>query len=354
MKIFGTLMAFCLVSLFGTFAFGQETVKPTDNSVKTTTKKAAGDDAENPKIIELNDKNTSIAEVPKNSTERYRIGFQDTLEITVYRHEELSGTVNVNPDGTINLFRLEKPIVAVCKTENELRNEIAAAYRENYLRDPFVNVRAVDQKSQSFAVMGAVQKPGTFYVNRRIRLLELLAYAGGPNDDAGQKLIVARTGSSTACSNDSTVANYDENADMTLLDFKIKDVKEGKQNLWMQPGDIVSVLDVDVAYVVGNVNKAQEIKLKEPITLSQAIAKAEGVKDTTDKESVIILRRKPDSFDREELIYNLKDIEQQKISDPILQPNDIVAVSKDKTKVVIKGFMDILKSGLPTLFYRIF
>lgn len=353
MKILGTIMTFCLVCVFGTFAAGQVVVKPADNTVKTT-KKIDKDDAENPKIIELNDKNTSVAEVPKNSTERYRIGFQDTLEITVYNHEKLSGQFSVNPDGTIKLFRLDKPIIAVCKTENELREEIAAAYRENYLRDPYVNVRAVDQKSQSFAVIGAVQKPGTFYVNRRIRLLELLAYAGGPNDDAGQKLIVARTGSSSACRDDSTVAAYDADADMTLLDFKIKDIKEGKQNLWMQPGDIVSVLDVDVAYVVGNVNSAQEIKLREPITLSQAIAKAEGVKDTTDKASVTILRRKEDSFDREELVYNLKDIEQQKISDPILQPNDIVAVSKDKTKVAIKGLMDVLKSGLPTIFYRIF
>ena len=117
-----------------------------------------------------------------------------------------------------------------------------------------------------------------------------------------------------------------------MLDFNIKDVKEGKKNLWMEPGDIVSVLDVDVAYVVGNVKKAQEIKLREPITLSQAIAKAEGVKDTTDKERIVILRRKADSLDREEMVFNLKDIEQQKISDPVLQPNDIIAVSKDKNE----------------------
>ncbi len=361
MKIHGILMTLCLVLAAGSVVIGQETVKPTDNSVSVpgvppkitknddTTKQITVDEEKN------NDDLTATSSTQttdnKDTKDRYRIGYQDTLDVTIYRHPELSGQVNVNPDGTINLFRLEKPIIALCKTENELKNEIADAYRKDYLRDPFVNVRAVDQKSQSFAVIGSVEKPGTFYVNRKIRLLELLAYAGGPNDDAGQRLIVARTGSPSTCREDVAVQiNQDEQ--ISLLDYKIKDILESKENLWMQPGDIVSVLDADVVYVVGNVNKRQTLKLKEPITLSQAIAAAEGVKDTTDKSSVKILRRKPDSLDREELVFNLKDIENQKIVDPELEPNDIVAVSKDSKKLIIKGFVDAIKSGIPTLFYR--
>ena len=49
--------------------------------------------------------------------ERYRIGSQDQLEIQVFRHPELTQRVNVNTNGTINLFRLKDPIIAVCKTE---------------------------------------------------------------------------------------------------------------------------------------------------------------------------------------------------------------------------------------------
>lgn len=358
MKILGILITFCLVFALGTFAFGQETVKPADNSVKVpgksvreTEKKAVEDEADKTAVVDTKDTQPDTAKTSDGQNDRYRIGYQDTLEIIIYRHPELSGAVNVNPDGTINLFRLEKPIIAVCKTENQLRNEIAAAYRENYLRDPYVNVRAVDQKSQSFAVLGSVEKPGTFYVNRRIRLLELLAFAGGPSKDAGQTLIVARTGSLSTCRDDSSATTgNDEN--VALLYYKISDITESKENLWMQPGDIVSVKDADVVYVVGNVNKPQEIKLKEPITLSQAIAAAQGTKSSTDKKNVRILRRKPDSFDREELSFNLQDIESQKVSDPVLEPNDIVAVSKDQQKVIVKGIFDIIKTGVPSLFYR--
>lgn len=347
------MMTSCLVFAFCVFAIGQETVKPSDNSVKISgkeaDKKVKNDNPEKTEVVSDKGQETASAKTPEKENDRYRIGYQDTLEITVYRHPELSGQVNVNPDGTINLFRLEKPIVAVCKTEDQLRNEIAAAYRKDYLRDPFVNVRAVDQKSQSFAVIGSVEKPGTFYVNRRIRLLELLAYAGGPNKDAGQKLIVARTGSLSTCRDDSS-KNVSED-DISLLEYKITDITESKQNLWMQPGDIVSVMDAEVVYVVGNVNKPQEMKLKEPITLSQAIAAAEGTKATTDKKNVRILRRKQDSFDREELFFNLQDIESQKISDPILEPNDIVAVSKDQKKVIMRGVFDIFKTIVPAFPY---
>ena len=107
------------------------------------------------------------------------------------RHPELSVVTTINADGTIRLPRLDNSIPAVCKTEQELKEAIENAYRENYLRDPFVNVRAVEQKSQAFAVIGEVEKPGSFYVNRDIRLLELLAYAGGPTKDAGSSVIVA-------------------------------------------------------------------------------------------------------------------------------------------------------------------
>src|SRR5260221_13856816 len=78
--------------------------------------------------------------------DRYRIGFQDVLDIQVFKHPELSQRAPVSPNGTIVLFRLERPVVAVCKTERELATDIANAYKEKYLRDPQVNVVVAEQK----------------------------------------------------------------------------------------------------------------------------------------------------------------------------------------------------------------
>ena len=302
----------------------------------------------------------AVAQTPVTATgglsgigtdERYRIGFQDQLDIQVFRHPELSQRVNVNSNGTINLFRLPVPILAVCKTERELANDIAAAYEKDYLRNPEVTVAAAVQQSRSFAVIGAVDKPGNYFINRKIRLLELLAQAGGPTKDAGTRIIVARTGSTSNCKLNETDEPV---ADVALMNFKINDVMQGKEDLVMRPGDIVSLLKADIVYVYGNVNKQGQIEIREPITLTQAIASAEGLKEASAKGKIRVLRQKPGSpQERDELVFDLGAINKNRAPDPFLEPNDVVAVSEDKTKSILNSLGRTFTSGIPSLFYRI-
>jgi polysaccharide export outer membrane protein len=289
---------------------------------------------------------------PGDGNERYRIGFQDTLEIQVFRHPELNRRSTVNPDGTINLFRLDKPILAVCKTETELARDIEKAYEEDYLRNPEVNVVAVEQKSQAVAVIGAVKTPGQFFMNRKVQLLQLLAFAGGPDMQyVGSRLLVARRGSTSDCKVDATQAS--DPSDMQLFDFKLSDLQEGKATLWMQPGDIVSVLKADQVYVYGNVNKQGVVIMREPITLTQAIASAEGFKSATQMDNIRVVRQKPGTNEHAETTYNFKEIASGKAPDPILQPNDIVAVSQDKTQSILNSIGKSLTNGIPSIFYRV-
>jgi polysaccharide export outer membrane protein len=283
--------------------------------------------------------------------ERYRIGFEDRLDVTVFRHPELSGRVAVNPNGTINLFRLTEPIIAICKTEREVADAIAAAYKKDYLRDPQVTVLAAEQRSRAFNVIGAVEKPGKYMIGRRVRLLELLSEAGGPSKEAGTRVLVARLGSTSTCRMGEDSASNPE--DLELLDFKLKDILEAKENLVMRPGDVVSVMDADVVYVYGNVNKQGQVQIKEPLTLTQALASAEGLKSASDRGKVKVLRQKPGSTDRDEFVYNLDDITKRKVPDPFLEPNDVVAVNTDKTKEIFQSIGRSLTNGIPSLFYRV-
>lgn len=283
--------------------------------------------------------------------ERYRIGFEDRLEVQVFRHPELAQRVAVNPNGTINLFRVPTPIQAVCKTERELANDIADAYRKDYLKDPQVNVIATEQRSRAFNVIGAVEKPGKYMIGRRVRLLELLSEAGGPSKEAGNRVLVARMGSTSNCKlNDEPDSNTDE---IVLLDFRLKDVLEAKQNLVMRPGDVVSVMDADVVYVYGNVNKQGQVEIKEPLTLTQALASAEGLKAASDKGKIRVLRQRPGSMERDEFIYDLDAITKRKSQDPFLEPNDVVAVGVDKTKDILNSIGRSLTNGIPSIFYRV-
>jgi polysaccharide export outer membrane protein len=306
----------------------------------------------------------AVAQIPSNGeptaspasgglttqNERYRIGFQDVLDIQVFRHSDLSQRVSVSPNGTIVLFRLDHPIVAVCKTERELATDIENAYKESYLKDPRVNVGVAEQRSQSVAIIGAVEKPGNYFINRRYHLLEMLAMAGGPNKESGTRLLIARTGSTSNCREKGDDTNGDQ---VTVTDLKIRDIQEGKQTYWMQPGDVVSVLDADIVYVYGNVNKQGAVKVREPITLTQAIVSAEGLKPAAKKSSIRVLRQDLGGGDRQELIFDLNQIDKGKIKDPFLQPGDIVAVSEDQTRKILMGIAGALKSTLPGAVYRL-
>lgn len=283
--------------------------------------------------------------------DRYRIGYQDILSIQVDRHPDLNQSVPVGPNGTINLFRLERPLVAVCKTELELAADIAAAYKENYLRNPLIKVAVTEQRSQPVIIIGFVEKPATYYLNRRIHLLELLGMAGGPNKDAGTRLFVSRQGSASVCREPETAAVDQET--VSVSEFKVRDVLSGKQTFWMQPGDVVSVLDSDLIYVYGNVNKQGAFKTREPITLTQAIVSAEGLKGAAKKDKIRVLRQIEGSSEREEFIYDLGLIQKRKVKDPILEPNDIVAVSEDKAKSILMGFVESIKGTIPNAIYRI-
>ncbi|HLA95682.1 MAG TPA: polysaccharide biosynthesis/export family protein [Pyrinomonadaceae bacterium] len=296
--------------------------------------------------------NAVQAQLPVQSdAERYRIGFQDRLAIQVFRHPELSQTIDVNPNGTINLFRLAEPVSAVCKTERQLADDIATAYRQDYLRNPEVNVVVTEQRSRAFAVIGAVDKPANYMINRRVKLLELLAYAGGPTREAGSRLIVARTGSTSSCKQGEQAAS--DPVDFVRIDYKLKDVLEGKENPEMRPGDIVSVLESDSVYVYGNVVRQGQVKFKEPITLMQAISSAEGVKSAANKDKVRVFRQKVGSADRDEFIYDLGKIAKREAQDPYLEPNDVIAVSEDQAKSIFQSIGRSLTGGLPSLFYRI-
>lgn len=343
------LAAFCAVIFlngicaFGVFGQGNTTPRPTE--IKPS-------EIKSPQPAVINGETATAEQLtPKQRNEKYRIGFQDTIEVQVFRHPELSQVVNVSPDGTILMPRIDRPISAVCQTERELGETIGTLYK-SYLRNPFVNVRAVEQRSQPFAVIGAVEKPGSFFLNRRIRLLELLAFAGGPKvEKAGAKIQVARIGNVSGCEEKgNSVEGKDE---ITFYGYKINDVMKGDVNPWMEPGDIVSVLEAEEAYVVGNVIKPTKFSLKETVTLSQAIAIGGGLAPEAKTDKVTIQRQDPNSAVKTETVYALKDILSKKIPDPVLQANDIVTVPKDNVKSFRNQLIKTLSGGISGLFYRL-
>jgi protein involved in polysaccharide export with SLBB domain len=78
--------------------------------------------------------------------------------------------------------------------------------------------------------------------------------------------------------------------------------------------------------VVGSVIRPSSIPLKEPLTVSRAIAMSGGVLPYTKSDRVRIIRQPPGSLPKEEMIVDLKAIEKHHAVDIVLQANDIVDV----------------------------
>jgi polysaccharide biosynthesis/export protein len=256
---------------------------------------------------------------------RYVIGIGDVLDIRVFGRPQLTrDAVRVDGRGKIRMPLLEDEIQASCRTEAHLAADITNRYLK-YIRRPQVDVFVREYNSQPVAVVGAVSKPGRFQLQRPVRLLELLTFAGGPTDSAGRSIQIVHADTSPICEGDSLTAVQD-GASITAYD--LSDVLAGRDeaNQYVRPGDVVSVLEAEQVFVVGNVTRPSSIPLKEPLTISRAIAMSGGLLPYSKSDRIRIIRQSPRNATKTEMFVDLKAIEKRRAEDVALQANDIVDV----------------------------
>ena len=282
--------------------------------------------------------------------DRYRIGAGDVLDIRVYNRPQLSReAVRVEGSGMIRMPLIETEIQASCLTEGELAKEIAGRYTK-YYRNLQVDVFIKGYHSRQVAVIGAVNDQSRFELQRRVRLLELLTYAKGPSGRAGQTVNVVHSTNTSPCKQAA------ENEDAAAFSsYKLNDVLEGRPeaNPYLEAGDIVTVPEADQVYVVGNVFMPLTIPLREPITLTRAIAMAGGLKQDTRKDKIRVLRTEPGTSVRKEITVDLSAIEKKRSEDLALAPNDIIDVPTSAGKSFLRSLIQGVVPGVGQLPVRV-
>ncbi len=281
--------------------------------------------------------------------EPYQIGVGDVIEIRVFDRPQLSlEAVRVDGRGMIRMPLIEEDIQAACRTESELARYIAKLYLE-YQTDPQVNVFIKEYNSQPAAVIGAVNSPGRFQMQRRVRLLELLTFAGGPNDRAGRNIQVVHATPALACKTSPNAAT-----NMKVM-YNLDDTLNGnaEDNPYVQPGDIITIAEAEQIFVIGDVISPATIALKEPLTVSRAIAMAGGTGREAKEDKIRIIRRTPGSTTNTEFIVNLNAIEKRQAEDTILLAGDVVDVPTSGKKVFINRLTGAIAPALITLPVRV-
>src|SRR5678810_117982 len=253
--------------------------------------------------------------------DRYRIGPGDVVDIRVYNRPQLSReAVRVEGNGMIRMPLVENDIQAACLTEGELAKEISTRYAR-YYKNLQVDVFIKEYHSRQVAVIGAVNEQSRFELQRRIRLLDLLTYAKGTSPKAGQTINIVHAPRVQACQKAGESAD-----DAGFSSYKLSETLQGdpRANPFIEAGDIITVPEANLVYVVGNVYTPLTIPLKEPITLSRAVAMAGGVKQDSKKDKVRIVRQEPGMTTSKEIIVDLTAIEKKRAEDIALLPNDII------------------------------
>jgi len=108
----------------------------------------------------------------------YRIGPQDVLDINVSQLEEMSKPFQVDTGGNL-LLPLVGQMKAAGRTPAELSDDIAAALKKKYMKDPQVVVAVKDAQGQKITVDGAVAQPGVYPLNGPTTLMQAVSLAKG-------------------------------------------------------------------------------------------------------------------------------------------------------------------------------
>jgi polysaccharide export outer membrane protein len=271
----------------------------------------------------------------------YRIGPGDVLAITILDRPELSGEARVDGRGMIPMPMIPGGLQVSCRTEAEVAKQVATGYAK-YLKDPEVKVYVREYQSQPVAAIGAVTTPGRFQLQRRVRLLQLLAFANGPAPGAGRSVQIIHDPTAPTC--EAETANDID----ALVSYNLSDTMRGVEqaNPYVRPGDIITILTAEQVFILGNVRSPAAIPLKESLTLSQAIAMVGGILPDTKRERVRIVRQAPGGA-KTEIFVDLKAIDKLQAPDIVLQANDIVDVPGNSG--VGHSLKGMLRTVIPTL-----
>jgi len=230
----------------------------------------------------------------------YLIGPGDEITGKVLGESQFDFVATVDENGKIEVPFFDKPIVARCQSERDLRTEVTRLLSK-YLRNPQISLRVTDRKSRPPAtIYGEVRTPQQVVLTRRSTLLELLSFSGGVNEDAGGMIQVFRT-QPPVCESDIADAdwkNSGDGLDVPSRLYSLSALRLGKEeaNPVIYPGDVVVVQKASPVYITGEVATPQGIFLKEGgLSLSEAIAKIGGVRREAKTKDIKIYRFKSNS-----------------------------------------------------------
>jgi polysaccharide export outer membrane protein len=270
--------------------------------------------------------------VAAGPSEPYRLGIGDVLSISIYGEEGSARIVPVDPSGRIS-FSLVNPVQAAGRTIDELSADLQEKISRE-LKHGIVSVTPVHFGSQTFTVLGLVQKPGTYPIEGRMLIMDAIGRVGG-----------FRSGyfrNSTADLFDLKHAALLRRGVMVPVDFEALISKgDSTQNLELEASDILVIPSALVrsVYVLGEVNYPRSIGFVTSLSLVQALTEVRGLKSTSNGKLVVV---RGSLTHPEAIVVDVRRVLNGKARDIQLSPGDIVYAPRPSLEILT----DIVKAAI--------
>jgi len=266
-----------------------------------------------------------------------RIGREDLLNVQIIDLPELSRSYRVSDAGQIRMPMLKQTIHVEGLFPAEIEVRIAEELkREELMVDPFVTVSIAEYHSHPISVTGAVKNPTVFQAIGAVNLLDALARAGGPAENAGGELIITKPNGDTGV--------------QFMQRIPIRALINGSDpslNVKLSGGELIRVPVIGTVVVTGNVHVSGVYPVQDSgaTTVLTAIAQAQGIGDY--KPDKVYVYRPDDQGVKHEIEIDIKAILARKTSDVTLQARDVLYVPDNNRKKNLNTWADRI-SGVGT------
>ncbi len=257
----------------------------------------------------------------------YRLRVGDQVDVVVYEHAELSRGSVVPGNGEISFLPIGK-LKLLDKTVFEVEAEIAQRLRaENFLASPRVSCIVTAYSPRIVYLLGAVQGTVQLPTHKNVRILELLAMAGGLSNPSADFSRV-------------TVRRYRQDGQAYPIPVSVSDILERNdesKNIVIREGDMVIVSQLEGAtpnsadwvYVLGKVGSPGRhplLRSRDGFFLTQLIAMTGDFQEFANRNEVVLIRKTETGRTRQEIDFDA--IISNDHPDVELMPNDLIYVKE--------------------------
>jgi polysaccharide export outer membrane protein len=202
----------------------------------------------------------------------YTLGPGDVLRITIYGHGDLPQEVVLSSDGLFT-YPFIGQVRAAGLTVPQLTESMARRLEEGYLVAPQITIAVTQYSSKQVYVLGAVKSPGVHTLKHNTTLLELISVAGGPTQEAGSEVIIAR-----AKEQEEARSTGDRKRRTEAIRVNLEKLMAGEvtQRMEIESGDTVYIPKKEFFFISGEVQKPGRYPLERDTTVAKALILAGG------------------------------------------------------------------------------